>query len=117
MSMPQIGGKPANEVDPKIAVGVGPLQYKDVGTRIDCGAMATDDGRFQVNLTIEDSSVYLDGQAVQAAARSSEPPIFRSFRSSNELTLRDGQSLQFTAAADRISGEVITVDVRLNVVK
>jgi hypothetical protein len=43
--------------------------------------------------------------------------LLRSFRSINELTLRDGQSVQFTAATDRVNREVITMDVRLNVVK
>jgi hypothetical protein len=44
-------------------------------------------------------------------------PVFRSFRSTNTLVLRDGQTRQFTAATDRVSGEVVRIDVTLNVVK
>lgn len=96
----------------------GPTQYELVGTNIDSGATATPDGRFRVSLMIEDNSLYVDGQVVQGAAvKGTEPPIFRSFRSSNELTLRDGQSAQFTAATDRITGEVIRVDVTINLVQ
>ena len=42
-------------------------------------------------------------------------PVFRSFESSNTLVLRDGQSRQYTAAADRVTGESIRVDVALTV--
>ena len=42
-------------------------------------------------------------------------PVFRSFGSSNTLVLRDGQSRQYTAAADRVTGESIRVDVALTV--
>jgi hypothetical protein len=36
---------------------------------------------------------------------------------SNTLLLKDGQSAQLTSAADKISGEVLKVDVTLTVVK
>jgi hypothetical protein len=35
----------------------------------------------------------------------------------NNLVLRDGQTRQFTAATDRVTGEVVKVDVTLRVVK
>jgi hypothetical protein len=44
-------------------------------------------------------------------------PAFRSFTSSFNLLLKDGQTAQHTAATDPISGEVIRVDVTLNVLK
>jgi hypothetical protein len=44
-------------------------------------------------------------------------PTFRSFRSSNVVVLKDGQSTEFAAATDKISGEVVKVDVTLTVVK
>jgi hypothetical protein len=107
-------------VDGKEIQGVlkgGPVQYKDIGTSIDCLARSTSDGRFQLELTIEDTSVYTDDQVVQGAPKAGDNPTFRSFRSSNTLVLKDGQSTQFTTATDRISGEVVKVDVTLTVVK
>jgi hypothetical protein len=44
-------------------------------------------------------------------------PVIRSFRVSNNVVLKDGQTRQFTAAADRITGEVVKVDVTLKVAK
>ena len=43
------------------------------------------------------------------------PPVFRSFQSNNALALRDGQSQQYVAAADPVTGETIRVDVTLTV--
>ncbi len=95
----------------------GPVQYKDVGTNIDCYAAVTEDGRFKSYLTIEDTSVYPEGQTTQGAPRLNDVPTFRSFRSSNVVVLKDGQSTEFAAATDKISGEVVKVDVTLTVVK
>ena len=97
----------------------GPISfnYQPVGTNIDCYANATDDGRFELNISIEEESVYLDDQTSSATSRAGGLPVFRNFRSSNELILRDGQSAQFTAATDRITGELVRVDVTLTVVK
>jgi hypothetical protein len=91
--------------------------YQEIGTEIDCSARATTDGRYVVNVAISDSSIYVDNEAVQSVAKGGDPAVFRTFRSSNELILRDGQSTQFTAATDRVNGEVIRVDVTLRVVK
>ena len=69
--------------------------------------------QFRLTLEIEDSSVYPDDQprALKGV------PMFRSFKLSNTLLLRDGQSTQLASAADKVSGEVLKVDVTLAVVK
>ena len=89
----------------------GPIQYQDVGTNIDCAANTYEGGRYGIELTIDDTSVY-DDQGKQ-----SDKPSFRSFRASDSMILKDGQSAQFTAATDKVSGEVTEVDVTLTVVK
>jgi hypothetical protein len=98
---------------------VTPLQqvtYKDVGTNIDCVVQPVDpDGRYKLDITVEDSSVYT--QEGQNAMRPGDHPSFRSFRASNSLLLKDGQSSQFTTAADKVSGEIVKIDVTLTVVK
>jgi Flp pilus assembly secretin CpaC len=91
--------------------------YKDVGTSIDCSAQSLDDGRFRLDLSLEDSSVAVDENAARAAARDL-PPQFRQFRLSNETAvLRDGQTAQLTTAAEKGSGEITKIDVTLTVVK
>jgi hypothetical protein len=95
--------------------GVNPLtayQYQDVGTNIDCMATQLDDGRFSLNVTIEDSSVFPDDQA---SARGN--PSFRSFRASNGMVLKNAETGQFTTATDKVTGETVRVDVTLTVVK
>jgi hypothetical protein len=92
---------------------VGPFNYRDVGTKIDCQAMRLDNGRFVLNVTIEDSAVYPDDQSSQVRGI----PAFRTFRTTNSPILRDGQSTEFTVASDKVTGEVIRAEVTLTVVK
>ncbi len=97
--------------------GVNPLtsfQYQDIGTNIDCSTTPLDDGRFRVELTVDDSSVYPDDQA---RSITTDKPSFRSFRATNSLVLKDGQTSQFTTGVDKVTGVVTKVDVTLTVVK
>jgi type II secretory pathway component GspD/PulD (secretin) len=103
------------------------IQYKNVGTNIDCTAASADEGRFRLELTVEQSSVY---SAMEEKMRSAAPdvegkplsllgdrPVFRTFNTNFTPLLRDGQTAQYTAATDPISGEVVRIDVTLSVVK
>jgi hypothetical protein len=90
--------------------------YRDIGTNIDCSARSIEDSNFQLRLTVEDTSVYANAQD-PATPRVDQMPLFRSFRSTNTLVLRDGQTRDFSAAADRVSGEVVRIAVTLRVVK
>jgi hypothetical protein len=96
----------------------GPVQYQDVGTSIDCNVSAVqDDGRFRVEITIDDSSVYGEGPNPTDNKPPPGNPSFRSFKASDSMVLRDGQTAQFTTATDKVSGEIVKVDVTLNIVK
>jgi hypothetical protein len=44
-------------------------------------------------------------------------PIIRQFKTELTLTMRDGQTVQTTQAADPLSGRVLTITVTMNVVK
>jgi type II/III secretion system protein len=89
------------------------VQYRDVGTSIDLTATAIDEGRFKLDISVEDSSV----DAGPASGANASHPAFRSFRTSDAITLRDGQSAQSFTATDKVSGDVWKVDVTLTVVK
>ena len=93
---------------------IGPIQYQDVGTNIDCGSTAVSDGRFMLNITVDDSSIYPDEQP---SGGSKGNPSFRSFRATNTMVLKNGETGQFTTATDKITGETVKVDVTLTVVK
>jgi hypothetical protein len=108
-SGPTADGKPATPAG---------IQYRPVGTNIDCTVVKVDDTTFEVQLTIEQSSVVDDEQQKPQSPRAGpNAPAFRSFRFTNSAVLRDGQTTQFTNAADALSGEVVRVDVTLNIVK
>ena len=100
---------------PKDAPQGGPIQYKDIGTNIDCTISTLEDGRFKLDITLDDSSVYPDDQPSSAITKGS--PTFRAFRATDSLILRDGSTAQFTTAADKVNGETVKVDVTLTVVK
>ena len=69
-----------------------------------------------ISLTVEDSSIYPPDLA-PSTTKSTGAPAFRSFKSSNVIALRDGQSLDYTMATDRLTGEVYRVTVKLTVVR
>ena len=89
------------------------IQYRDVGTSIDCAVTAVDDARFRLDLTVEDSSV----ETAAGTGATSTNPAFKSFRTIESVLLRDGQSTQYSTATDKVNGETWKIDVALTVVK
>jgi hypothetical protein len=90
--------------------------YRNIGTNIDVRAEPSIDGRYEVTITIEESSVYPD-ELAPSTSKSTGAPAFRSFRSVNVLVLRDAQSVEYTTATDRLTGEVYRVTAKMSVVK
>lgn len=107
----------APPADGKPATTTSSVSYENVGTNIDCAATALENGRFEVSITISETSVVSDPQDLKAIPGSGVYPVFRSYQSTNTLFVKDGQTVQFTAASDRVSGEVVRVEVKLTVVK
>jgi hypothetical protein len=95
--------------------GAQPAPGSTLFTNIDCSANNLDNGRFAVTVTIEDSSIYEDSR--YPANGSKTDKSLRMFRTTNALVLRDGQTTEFTAATDKVNGEVIKAAVTLAVVK
>jgi len=94
----------------------GSYTYKSIGTNIDCGADTLEDGRYRLLLTITDSQVFSDSTK-DATTTVRGVPSYQSFTTTTPIILRDGQSTQFTTATDKLTGEVVRVDVTLSVVK
>ena len=93
---------------PVVVDGSGTQQYRNVGTNIDCSARPLDDERFRVQLKLEQSSM------VSAAAEAGNP-LFRTFSSSYDVALGDGETVELTSGTDPVSGEVTKVSVSLSV--
>lgn len=94
-----------------------PFNYETVGTQISCMARTRGDGRFEVHVSIDESSVVGYDRTATDLPAGPYPPVFRSFHSSNTRVLGDGQSRRFLAAADPVTGETIRVDVTLTVLQ
>jgi hypothetical protein len=94
--------------------------YQNVGTEIDCSATTLDDGAFLITLTVTDSSVYYPDKsesAAMAASATTGAPAFRNFSAKFAAVLRDGQTTQYVAATDPVSGQVVKIDATLNLLK
>jgi len=97
----------------------GQVSYQDVGNNIDCSAEALGDGRFKLQCTFEQSSVY-SAEADRRGgleASTGSLPLIRTFRADATLFVHDGQALQYTSAADPVSGEILRVDGTLSVTR
>jgi hypothetical protein len=94
------------------------ISYRSIGTNIDCGLNPAGSGLYRVLLVVEDSSVHLDREQKSAnPAVTNDYPSFRTFKTNFIALLRDGQTMQHTSATDPLTGEVMRVDVTLNVMK
>ena len=93
------------------AAGITNVEYKSIGTSIDCNnAVELPGGRYTFVLNVAHTSTVPDSAG---DAR----PMLRQFNTSFSPVLRDGQSLQAVASADPVTGEVVKIDVTMNVVR
>jgi len=93
------------------------IDYRELGTNIDCRAETLGRGLYGVDCTFQHSSLFSpeSGAATGVEAGASSPPLFRSFSSRADFVLSDGQTEQYTLAADPMSGEILRIDVSLEV--
>jgi hypothetical protein len=97
--------------------------YRNVGTAIECSAR-TVQSSFGLALTISHSSIDQGGGGEPASRAGQAADLlvtgattFRSFKTTFNPVLRDGQTAQYVAATDQVTGEVLKVEVTLNVLK
>jgi hypothetical protein len=100
------------------------IQYRTVGTNIDCQARDWGEGRYLLNIGVENSSALpfekgpsSGGNPPSVDANPTGSPLFRRFDTNVGVLLRDGQSVQTVASTDPVTGEVVKIDVTMNVVR
>ena len=94
------------------------VMYKDVGNNLDCSAATLPDGRYKLSFSLEQGSVHSpDASPGSRPPTEFHAPVLRNFRSQSNVILRDGQNVQYVAATDPVSGEMVKIDVSLSVVK
>jgi len=91
--------------------------YRNIGTSIDCSGESSDGAVFRVYVNVVDSSIVGTEPGTAGLVHRPDPFAIKTFTASNNLTLHDGQTTQFIAATDKITGEVVKIDVTLRVIK
>jgi hypothetical protein len=91
-------------------------EYRNIGTNIDAYAVRNDETHFSVNVSVTDSSIYTaDGDA--KTLKSADAAAFRTYSMYNTVIMRDGQTMPFGTGTDKVSGEVLKIEVTLTVIK
>jgi hypothetical protein len=92
------------------------FNYENVGINIDCGATLLDDGRFELRIRVNETTLVTDAQELKSTT-GGDIPLFRSYSSTNTVFVKDGETAQFTAATDTVTGEIVRVEAKLTVTK
>ena len=99
------------------------FQYRNVGANIECEALPLPEGRFNLRFAVEQSSLYT-AAGTPASVRvpsvddqTNSPPVFRTSMGMFSVALRDGQTAHSVYGTEPTTGEVVSFDVTLTVVK
>jgi hypothetical protein len=95
---------------PTMIDGKSGFSYQSIGTSVRAQATPLEGGAFSISLNINDSQM-LSETGGAAAGR------MQSFSSDTKLVLKDGGAIQYNAATDKVTGDVVKVDVAMNVIK
>lgn len=90
------------------------INYRNLGTNIQVQGRPVDEGRYNIYVSVQDTQL---SPAPAGTAAQGATPRYTTFRSINRLTLRDSQTSQYAVATDTITGQVVKLDVTMNVVK
>lgn len=93
--------------------------YMDVGSNIDCGMKAEEDGRFRLSLIFDRSALYPNksSEGERLVAEPNGLPLVRQFRTNETLLLKDGQTSESILSTDPLNGHTLRVSVTINVQK
>ena len=114
--IPSVTFTPVAKDDAKAPNPLTSFGYRSIGTNIDVTARDAENGRYTLTVAIDETSVYPEDLA-PPSTKTTGAPAFRGFKSTNALALRDGQSVEYTTATDRLTGEVYRVTVKMVVIK
>ena len=92
----------------------GAVTYTNVGTNLVC-TVATEAGSFKVTITFSDKTVVSikTPAAVAGTARPLDSPTFHDVSYSSAVNIKDGETKQLISAPDKVTGEILKIDVTL----
>jgi hypothetical protein len=96
---------------PTYTDGKSGYSYRSIGTNIMASGNHIDGGLYDIGLSISDSQMLITESTTNGPGR------VQNFTSTPHLLLRDGGTVQYAAATDKATGDVVKVDVTLNVIK
>ena len=89
---------------------VSSYQYQNIGTNMNVQASPLEGGAYNISLSVNVSQELAPAEGFSTGRT-------QSFTSSTRITLKDGGSIQYNAATDKMTGDLVKVDVTLNVIK
>ena len=104
----------------------GGFQFIDIGTILDCNAERLEDGRFGLRIAFERSWIQGEAQVPSGELPQAEgggppasfkEPVIGQYRTTEYLIMRDGQTLETTAATDPLNGKQLKIEITINAVK
>lgn len=95
--------------------GDGKLSYTNIGTTITC-TVTTEAGNFRLAINFDEKSVMAAKTPVTPAGPAPKPlesPTFHDVNYVGTVALKEGETKQLVSAPDKVSGEIIKIDVTL----
>lgn len=89
--------------------------YQSIGTSMTANAKLLEGGLCNLALTISDTQLAIESGA--SAPELKGLPRIQSFTTAPRLILRDGTTVSYNAGTDKFTGEIVKVDVTMNIVK
>lgn len=92
------------------------VTYQSVGTNIDVnGFRVRSDGRYEMAIALSSSFVYaVPGSNTE---RTTDQPVIGSYTVNGPVIVRDGQTLSFSTATDKVTGETMRADLVVTAMK
>jgi len=91
--------------------------YRNIGTNVDCGVSGGAGGTFDVFVSMDDSSIFTTDSDPRSAAKASDSSSFRTFTARNTIPMKDGQTTVFASVTDKVTGEVVKMEVTFTITK
>jgi hypothetical protein len=91
--------------------------YQNVGTNIDCRVTPLAEGKYSVYVSVTDSSIFTPDASSGGRSMETTTPAIRTFQASNTMTMRDGQTMLLTTATDKVTGDLLKIEVTFSLVK
>lgn len=101
-----------------VVQGAGSVSYQSVGTNIDVtGFRVRGDSRYELTLVASSSFLYPVPTSAGSTPLTAGQPVIGTYTINTPIIARDGQTIGFSIATDKITGETMRAEVTLTAIK